>query len=425
MTRDGDAATRLADAEAALAAGNPEDALAHLGGIADTSVGDALLPRWLDTLARANRFLSRFRDTVAWIEQRLANGPSPTARVQLLRARVAALRQFDPHAALELVDEALEAARAAGDMPAVANVLSHASFCAYRRGDARLAAQFAEQAEKLAFPTLEAQIDGLRAQMFAATAAGSIERSLELSTTLRDRQLGIGDLAGAANECNNRAESYLRLGRSADAGDSAREAAALAKKAGHHAVEHFADVLSAVAAAEAGQISLGIEALRRAESEPDNLIFTIDTAAALAFWLIERREEGDAAAAAAVSARALARAGASGVSHLVTKLHATRARSLALLGLTIEARAELASARQYANVADAESELQLALTMAEVLPAGEPMREVAVRAARTRLLLAAARREDPRRYCTGVRLHRRLLELSGGVPADLPDATGR
>jgi hypothetical protein len=425
VTRDGDAATRLTDAEAALAAGRPEDALGFLGGVADTAIDDVLLPRWLDALARTNRFLSRHRDTVAWIERRLADSPSKAARVQLLRSRVAALRQFDPHAALELVDEALMAAREAGDMPALANVLSHASFCAYRRGDARLAAQFAEQAEKLAFPTPRAQIDGLRAQMFAATAANAIERSLDLSTTLRDRHLSMADLAGAANECNNRAEGFLQLGRSEDASLSAREGAALADKAGHRAVARFSDVLAAIAAAESGQLSIGIEALRAAGESADNLIFTMDTHVALAFWLLERREHDDAKSAAEITAMSLARASSSGMSHLLTRLHATRARALAALGLTIEARAELASARQVADLADIESELHLALTMAEVLPAGEPAREVAVRAARTRLLLAAARREDPRRFCTGVRLHRRLLELSGGVPGDLPDAMGR
>jgi hypothetical protein len=190
---------RLRDAEAALAEGKPEAALALLadpgdpGGTPDP-VDDALLARWLDVLTRANRFLSRHRDTVTWIERRLADSPSPSARAQLLCARVAALRQFDPQAALELVDEALKAAREVGDMPAIAHVLAHASFCAYRRGDARLAAQFADQAEKLAFPTPRAQIDGLRAQLFAATAAGSIERSLDLSTTLIDRHLMMGDL---------------------------------------------------------------------------------------------------------------------------------------------------------------------------------------------------------------------------------------
>jgi tetratricopeptide (TPR) repeat protein len=428
VTRDGDAATRLTLAEAALAAGKPEDALGHLDGAGDTAIDDVLLARWLDALGRAHRFLSRHRDTVAWIEERLAGAPSEHARVQLLRARVAAVRQFDPHAALELVDEALTAARQAGDLPAIANVLSHAAFCAYRRGDARLAAQFAEQAEKLAFPTPRAQIDGLRAQLFAATAAGAIERALELSTSLRDRHMAIGDLAGAANECNNRAEEFLRLGRAEDAGASAREGAVLADAAGHRAVSRFADVLVAIAAAESGQLSVGIEALRAESSSAEavaNVIFTLDTHAALAFWLVERREGNDSTSAAELTAGALARASSTGVAHLLTRLHATRARALAMLGLVIEARTELASARQVAPAADIESELHLALTMAEILPAGEPSREVAVRAARTRLLLAAARREDPRRFCTGVRLHRRLLELSGGVPTDLPDATGR
>jgi tetratricopeptide (TPR) repeat protein len=433
VTRDGDAAEQalgtaqvvLGRAEDALAAGRPEEAANVLAQAGEAPIDDTLLPRWLDTLARANRFLSRHRETVSWIEKRLADSPSPGARVQLLRARVGALRQFDPHAALELVNDALAAAREAGDLPAIASVLSHASFCAYRRGDARLAAQFAEQAEKLAFPTPRAQIDGLRAQLFAATAAGAIERALELSTILRDRHLVVGDVAGAANECNNRAEELQRLGRPEDALASALEAQKLAASSGHRGVAAFAEVLGAAAICESGRLDEGIAALERALQAPDNLIFELDTAAAHAFWRVERRVADDARHAAAISAGALARASSAGVSHLLTKLHATRARALALLGLAFEARAELESARQLANVADIESELHLALTMAEILPAGEPAREVSVRAARTRLLLAAARREDPRRYCTNVRLHRRLLELSGGVPDDLPDAMGQ
>ena len=69
MTRDGDAAERasgsaqaaLGHAEEALAAGRPEQALALLGGASDAPLDDTLLPRWLDTLSRANRFLSRHR----------------------------------------------------------------------------------------------------------------------------------------------------------------------------------------------------------------------------------------------------------------------------------------------------------------------------------------------------------------------------
>ena len=102
MTRDGDAAEQalgaaqaaLGHAEDALAAGRPEEAAGVLAAAADASIDDTLLPRWVDTLSRANRFLSRHRDTVTWIEKRLADSPSPAARVQLLRARVGALRQM-------------------------------------------------------------------------------------------------------------------------------------------------------------------------------------------------------------------------------------------------------------------------------------------------------------------------------------------
>jgi hypothetical protein len=58
--------------------------------------------------------------------------------------------------------------------------------------------------------------------------------------------------------------------------------------------------------------------------------------------------------------------------------------------------------------------------MAEILGPGDPAGSVALNQARARLLRIAGRRQDPHAYCTMVRLNRRILELSGGVPADLP-----
>lgn len=414
--------TALTEAERALAAGRPEDAHAQLASVRDHTVEDTVLARFLDALSRTNRFLNRHRDTVKWIEERLVKSPSPVARVLFLRARVAALRQVDPQAALELVGEALEAARAAGDVEATANLLANAAFCAYRRGDVRLAAQYADQAALAHFDPPRARIDALRAQMFAATAAGAIERSLELTQTVRELLLRENDLGGAANEHNNSAEEYLRLGQPTEAMAEAVQARDLAARAGFRAVERYAEVLIARAAAESGNLDAGIEGLRASEVYRDNVIFWLDTVSALVFWLVERAGEGDMAAALAVSGRATASAAQAGVRHMLTALHAARARALAATGDGDGARRELGLARQAADAADKDAELQLALTMGVVLPPGDPAREVSLRAARSRLLVGAQKREDPYRFCTGVRVHRRVLELSGGVPKDLPGA---
>jgi hypothetical protein len=415
-------AAALEEAERALTAGQPERAQSALARVSDQDVHDGLLARFLDALSRTNRFLNRHRDTVSWIEKRLLDSPSVVARVLFLRARVAALRQLDPQAALDLVDEALAAARDAKDADVTASLLAHASFCAYRRGDARLAARFADEAALGHFDTPRARIDALRAQLFAATASGAIERSLELSRTVRDLLFREGDLAGTANEHNNCAEEYLRLGMSMEALGEARAGGALAARAGHRAVEAFSDVLAARAAAEGGNLDDAITGLRLHAQERQNLIFWLDTVAALAFWLLERGQAADVELALALTTQATTDAAAVGVRHLLTSLHAMRARALARSGDLAAAHAEMALARQAADAADRDAELTLALTMGEVLPPGDPAREVSLRAARSKLLVAAQRREDPWRYCAGVRLNRRVLELSGGVPTDLPGA---
>jgi hypothetical protein len=89
------------------------------------------------------------------------------------------------------------------------------------------------------------------------------------------------------------------------------------------------------------------------------------------------------------------------------------------MGARDEARELLGAARRAVEAADAFSELHLALAVAEVLPESDPARRASVGGARSRILRAAALRDDPVAYCTGVLLHRRLLELTGGVPDDL------
>lgn len=410
----------IAAAEEALAAGDPERARQQLDLAAVAGIDDATLSRFVMALTMANRLLSRHRETLAWIETRLAAPHGAAARAVLLRGRIAALRQLDTRAVLDHVEEALAAARAVADHDALANVLSNASFCAYRQGNGRLAARYAELAAERSFPSPLAQLDALRTRMFAATANGELERSLALSREIRDAHLERGDVAGAANEGNNIAEGLLSLGLPADARVEADDAEDLGTQSGHRAVTGYARMLRARATGELGDVDGAIAQLRSGEVDVNNVMLALDAWAILAYWLVERDAAGDAAQAAQVAASAVKGATAAGVNHCLTTLLATQARAQLRLGDADGARALLGEARVAADAADTMAEQQLALTMAEVLPAGDPAREVALRGARTRILLAAARRDDALGFCTRVRLHRRLLELSGGVPTDLP-----
>jgi hypothetical protein len=300
-------------------------------------------------------------------------------------------------------------------------VLANAAFAAYRRGDVRAADRFAELATARSFTGPRAPVDALRARMFAATAGDAHEASLEFSREIRDRLLAADDLAAAANEGNNIAEGHLRLGKPQPAREEAERSAELARRAGHRPVEQFSHALIGQALAEAGDIDQGIDGLRLVRVQK-NAIFAADLATLLSYYLVERRAGGDVREAAEITAAAVERAAGAGVRHCLTSLLATRARALALDGNVGGGREALALARSAAYAADAASVQHLALAMAEVLPAGDPARAVSLNAARARLLRSAGRRADALAYCAGVRLHRRLLELTGGVPEDLPPA---
>ena len=56
----------------------------------------------------------------------------------------------------------------------------------------------------------------------------------------------------------------------------------------------------------------------------------------------------------------------------------------------------------------------------EILAPGDTTRRTALGSARAHLLRDAGNRDDALAYCTGVRIHRKLLEMTGGVPLDLP-----
>lgn len=418
------AGTRLlAEGEAALGNGESVRAYELLAQAVEAGVSTEELPRLAAAFAIAGRYQDRHAEVLDWIEGAIDAATDPAQRVTFLRARVAVCRQLDPGRVLALADEALSAAEAAGDEEAVASVLSHASFAAYRKGDARAAGEFAERAARLTITSRAAQYDALRAQMFAATARGDLETSLNITIKARAVARELGRPADAANESNNLAECYLELGCAAEARACAEMAIRLADTAGHRAVGNFARVLCAIATAEAGEIDAGLEQFEKLDGGVEsNRIFAIDTAATHAYWLLERGAAGDAARARAVAERAVALAEQFGVANRLTLLYSNVARSLAREGRSDDARAALEKARRAADRAEPAGQSLLALAVAEVLPVSDPKRRVVLNHARARILREAGSREDPRAFCADVRINRRLLELSGGVPTDLPRA---
>jgi hypothetical protein len=415
------AADLIAAGEVALARGEPGQAFELLAEAADHPATGALLHRLASSFAAAARHISRHADVIAWIDKRIDAVTAEEERVPLLVARLGAYRLLDSARALELCDETIAAALAIGDTEAAARAMSHAAFAAYRRGDPRRARAFADRAGSIETKSRAAQFYVLRSRMFAASAAGELETNLELSMKARALARELAMTADVANESNNLAETYLELGCPAEARACAELGAQLAKEVGHVAVHTMASVYAAIARAEAGEIDqalAGLEALRDATG-----FAHIDAASAYAYWLLERGASGDSHRAREVAEPALETAIAMGADHRLTGLYACLARALARDGQDPAARIELERARKCADRGDPTAQSMHALAAAEVLPASEPARGVVLSTARARILRRATRREDPHAFCVNVRLNRRLLELSGGVPPDLPKSS--
>lgn len=326
-------------------------------------------------------------------------------------------------AVLEGIDDALTEAESAGDDRAVANLLAAGAHAALRRGDARAARGFGERAAKARVEHRTAQYDCVRAQSFAAAAAGDLEAALEATIKARVLARDSGRHRDLADQSCTLAALYLALG----APDEARSCADAALAATR--VEVVRDV-AAVAAAwracadgEAGDLDRAVDELAAIDTSGLNVTAHVDVACARAYWLLERGAAGDARAAEGIATAALAAAIRTGVDHRRTSLHAAIARAAARRGDDAHAREELERARRASDRAEPAAMSLLALAGAEVLTPSDAQRGVMIGAARARILRTASRREDPRAYCTGVRLHRRLLELTGGIPADLPGAT--
>jgi tetratricopeptide (TPR) repeat protein len=408
--------------EDALARGHAGRAFELLGRAAAAPVAGAVLHRLAAAYAGAARHVGRHAEVLAWIEERIA-AVTTDSQAPLLVARLGVWRMLDTARVLELLEAAVAAARAAGDAEGEARALAHGAYAAYRRGEARLARDLAERAERIVAPTRTTQFHSTRTRMFAATAAGDLEAALELSIKARAMARELGATADTANESNNLAETYLELGCPEEARACAEAARQLAGQVGHGTVLALATVYGAVAMGEAGEIDAALAALDRLAIVEVHRFAKIDVATAHAFWLLERGAAGDARRAREVAEAVLEVALAAGADSSLTKLHASVARAHAREGHDEAARSALERARKCADRGDPTAQSFLALAAAEVLAAHEPARAVVLSTARARILRRATRREDPHAFCVHVRVNRRLLELSGGVPPDLPHAS--
>lgn len=323
-------------------------------------------------------------------------------------------------AVLEGIDDALTEAETAGDDRAVANLLAAGAHAALRRGDARAARGFGERAARTRVHHRTAQYDCVRAQSFAAAAAGDLEAALNQTIKARVLARDSGRHRDLADQSCTLAALYLALGAPDEARSCASAALAAARVEAVREVEAVAAAWHACADGEAGDLDRAVDALAGLDVAELGVAANVDVACARAYWLLERGAAGDARAAEEIATSALAAALRAGVDHRRTSLHAAIARAAARRGDDVQAREELERARRASDRAEPAALALLALAAAEVLMPSDPQRQVMLGAARARILRTASRREDPRAYCTGVRLHRRLLELTGGIPADLP-----
>lgn len=406
--------------EKALERGESREGYELLRQASELGVPADHLNRLARAFASAARYQSKQAEVLAWIENAMAGDHEPVLLAALHRARIAVCSFLDVHRVESLIEEALAAVQRVDDAEAYASILASASFAAYRRGDARTASKYAECARERDFATPAARYESLRAQMFGAVMLNEQEQALNLLIKARGVARELDNTADVANESNNLAECYLDLGCPEEALKCATTAVELASAAGDRSRETFGRVLAAIATAESGRIDDALSLFEHIHSE--DLILSIDTSKAHSYWLLERGAAGDAEAALGIAIAAVEKAEHAGVGNRLTPLYSNMARAYARQARPEEAALSLEKARQAADRAELGSQLLLALAVAEVLPVSNPKRQVVLNHARSRILRNAQRREDPRSYCTEVRLNRRLLELSGGVPSDLPSA---
>lgn len=409
----------LAAGEDALARGDTEVGFTLLTRAAEAGVAPADMPRLVLSLASAGNYRSHQREVLDWVEGVAAQATEPTLRAAALRARVALWRSFDFRRVEELAEDALSAAEAVSDEESFTYVLSCAAAAAYRRGRVRAATDYAERATSRPLRSRAARVAAFRTSMFAAMALGDLEQALHCAIKARAMARELGRTADTADESNYVARFYLDLGYPIEARACAEEAIRMARACGFEKAEIAGQMLSAVAAAEAGEIDWAIAQLEALPYKRASRL-DVDAADTHAYWLLERGATGDARAAAEIVHQGIERAHAQGTANLLTPLYSSLARSLARQDDRAAAQEALEQARQAADRTEPKARLLLALAAAEVLPAADSKRTLVLTHARARILRTAERREDPCAYCSDVRLNRRLLELSGGVPPDLP-----
>ena len=404
--------------EAALARGDSRQAFDLLARACQVGVEVEQLGRLARAFATAGHYQGRHADVRQWIETALLGDLDPFRRLAFLRARIVIWRHLDLARVQQLIEEALAAAEEVGNDEAYGDILAHGAFAAYRRSDQRAANEYAARAGAHEFSSASGRYAAFRARMFAAVVAGDLEKSIRLSTQARACAREINNPAGMANESNNLAEFHLDLGYPFDGQKHAHEAVQLARKCGHRSLELLGEALSASTAGQVGSLD---EALNRFDKlRANDLVFAVDIATAHTFWLLERRAAGDAIKARNVAIAAIARADRAGILNRLSPLYANLARCNIHSGDRERAHEVLEKARKAAERAEVPSRLLLALAVAEVFPSDESIRKVVLNQARVSILRTAERRDDPWAYCVNVRLNRRLLELSGGVPTDLP-----
>lgn len=418
-------AALVAEGEAALERGDAAEAfrvLVEAAAVWKEASGD-VVARLAAAYSSAARIVGEQANTVAWIESVLPDARQPVARAALLRAQLSMWSRLDTAKALALEPEAREAAEAIGDEDGVATVLALAGFAAYRRGDTRRCREIADRAAALVPVSRSAQYQSVRAQMFCATASGELESGLNLTMKARALAREMNRQVDIANESNNLAETYLELGYPHEALACAELAERLSGEAGHTGNQLTAQIFVAIASAETGDVDGGIAKLDAIPVRDQYPIVMLDAANLHAYWLLERGAAGDAAHARERATAGIEFALRSNTAHRLTALYASLARAHARLADQDAAREQFEHARRGADKVEPTAHSYLALAAAEVLSAGDPPRNVILMAARARILRVASRREDPHAFCVHVRHNRRLLELTGGVPADLPGAT--
>lgn len=409
----------LAAGESALARGDTEEGFALLRRAAELGVAPADMPRLVLALSSAGSYRNRQREVLDWVEGVAAQAAEPRLLAVALRARVALWRGFDFRRVEELAEDALSAAEAVGDEESFAHVLSCAAAAAYRRGRVRAATDYAERATSRPLQSRAAHAAAFRTSMFAAMAMGDLEQALHCSIKARAMARDLGRTADIADESNYVARFYLDLGCPIEARACAEEAIRMASASGFERAETAGKMLAAIAAAEAGDMDWAIEQFETLPYQQAPRLH-VDAADAHAYWLLERGAAGDSRSAGEIANQGLERAHAQGMANLLTPLYGSLARSLVREGNLSAGKDALEQARQAADRTEPKARLLLALAAAEVLPAADSKRKLVLTHARARILRAAERREDPLAYCSDVRLNRRLLELSGGVPPDLP-----